>query len=44
MNPQAVTIASGIIFIIVLVLVGWRQRKRRKRQNPDIQNNTKSDQ
>lgn len=43
MNPQAVTIASGIIFIVVLILVGWHQRKRHRHQNPDIQNRPKSD-
>lgn len=44
MNPQAVTIASGIIFIVVLIMVGLHQRRRRRRQNPDVRNNTESDQ
>lgn len=44
MNPQAVTIASGIIFIVVFILVGLHQRRRRRRQNADIRNNPESDQ
>lgn len=44
MNPQAVTIASGIILIVVLILVGWHQRRRRRRQSLDIQNKPESDQ
>lgn len=42
MNPQSVTIASGIIFIAVLILVGWHQRRRRRRQNTNTQDNTES--
>ncbi len=44
MNPQAVTIASGIIFIVVIILVGLHQRKRRRQQNADIKSNPDSDQ
>lgn len=43
MNPQTLTIASGIIFIVVLILVGWHQRKRHKRQNPDSQSSPEND-
>jgi len=44
MNPQAVTIASGIIFIVVLILVGLHQRRRHRQQNADIRNNPERDQ
>lgn len=44
MNPQSITIASGIIFIVVFILVGLHQRRRRRRQDTDIQNTPKSDQ
>lgn len=35
MNPNAITIASGIILIVILALVGWHQKRRDRGRNSD---------
>jgi len=35
MNPNAITIASGIILIVILALVGWHQKRRHRSQGSD---------